>query len=210
MSDLVAASEPSYLVPEDRVLAMIVDCASRIEEAASIPDARKVIRQAEVIDAVTKKMVASRRIKDAAFRLLVDAERQLGRISKQLPKNPGRNGTGPGKFPSKASVLRDAGLRVNRCLHAEKLAEVPEDVLVKAAKDLPDSRKSVNGIKLALGIKASTSSTPPMTMLSRMRAYAFLARECIAMLEDCVAKGTPPHAGTVESKRRWFENLRAE
>lgn len=101
-----------YLVPEDRAVAMIERCAVEIQEAQTIPEVRRVITQAEAIQVFLRQVNASKEMKRAALALLVEAEQQLGRISRELPHAVRPRPSGSDMSRVEAHVIKHPGSSV--------------------------------------------------------------------------------------------------
>lgn len=208
---VVASDAEGILVPEARAIEMIEACATQIQLATTIPDVKRVISQAEAIDAVMKKINATEHVKRAALLLLVEAEQQLGRITKQIPhakrggyavKHPGQQG--------KRAALREYGINHFRAATAEKLADTPPKAIEGAVATA--DRKTVVGVATALGLRSAwTKPNPRGPSYSApdklARDLAFLADEAIALAESCARSKTPPHAGTVAEMRARLTRL---
>lgn len=195
-SALVVAE--SHLVPEERAIAMIESCSAQLELAVTIPHVKRMISHAEAINLIMKKINASKRAKEAALVLVVEAEQQLGRVTKQIPqaKRGGYARLNPGQ-KTKRSVLIANGIHPSRCAMAEKLADVPRD-LIRNAADQAKS-KTLSGVSSALGLR--TSRDDYRMPEASMRDLGYLAGEAISLLERCIQSKQPPHAGTVAEMR---------
>lgn len=189
----IAPSADAFLVPEDRVVAMLDTCAAQLERVATIEDAKSVCTVAEAIAAVTRKVEVARRTKLAAVRLLVDAERRLGDLLRTLP----RRGPKP-----KRDVLEEHGINKRRASVAERLAVAPTS---KIDKVIEAGANTLHGVTTKLGIHANGADL----RFDRASAIAFLCEEAVTMLDRCARHGKVPHAGTVaEMVRRW-ERIKA-
>lgn len=212
--ELVPITEGEILVPEERAIEMIEACARQIQAVTSIPDVMRVITKAEAIDAVMKKIKASKDVKRAALVLLVEAEQQLGRISKQLPQ--AKRGAAARKFPGqigKKDILRNVGVNHRRAYTAEKLADAPAEAINVAIDSARN--KSVSGVTAFLGYRTEwpengrRPSTEFVLPEKRARDLAFLADESISHAEACIQSKTSPHAGTVAEMRTRLMRLRS-
>lgn len=174
----VALVLDEHSVPDESALAMIESCAGSIELVASIPDVKRAITMAEAVAAVTRKIDASERVKRAAALLVIRAEVQLGRLTKQIPQ--GRRGgaalKNPGQ-PTKNKVLEQHGLHRFRCNVAEKLAGTPEDV-IEQALDRAKS-KTVMGVATELGFRQRFAKQAPRSAMQK------LAKDAIELLDRC-------------------------
>lgn len=207
MTAALTSASSEYLIPEAAVTQMIAACAYQIREARSIPAIKVVITQAEAIDAVTKKINAAEDVRRAALALMVDAEKQLGEISKGLPQAT-RGGRKKGETAptGKRQTLREHGINHLRAYSAEKLSEVPQaalDVAIDSAKS-----RTVAGVEIALGIRKPWDSPTPkereyVTPEKRARDLLFLAKEAIEWLE----KGIPCPKGNVAEMRNRLQRL---
>lgn len=198
----LATAPAEYLVPEESALAMLSSCASQIERAATLADVRRVITHAEAINAVMKKIKASERAKLAAARLLIDAEVQLGKITRLVPKAKRGAGAVPGQ-PTKKTTLRENGIHPFRAQIAEKLAATSRQDIDLAFER--SKRKSVFGVTAELGFRQPFEEGRPDKLA---RDLDFLANEAIDLLEVGVRTQRPPHAGTVAEMRNRLSRLR--
>lgn len=194
---LVRKDAVERLIPEDACLRMIERCARDLREATTLPSVLRAISQAEAIDAVTRKINASKEIRRDSYKLLIDAERQLGDLTSKIPHHDAKTGT-----PSKKSVLKAHDLRVNRCLMAERLARTPDDAL-EAALAIAKN-KSVSGVETVLGIKNPGNSWANKTE----RNLDFLANEAIDLLELSIKTQRLPAVGNVAEMRNRLHRLR--
>lgn len=188
----------THLVPEERALAMVESCAKQLEYVATIPDVQRVITQAEAIGAVMQKIKASDRVKRAALMLRVEAEQQLGRITKQIPQAV--RGAGAAKHPgqkTKRQTLTEHGIHNYRASVAERFADTPREV-IEAAADRATA-KTLHGVANELGYRKPWRDYQMPETTARHLGY--LANEAIELLERCVQAKTPPHAGTVAEMR---------
>lgn len=187
-------------VPEERCVAMIESCAVQIEKATTIPMVLRVVRQAEAIAAVTRKIDASRRVQRSASTLVVYAEMQLGVITSQLPQ--GRRGKAALFVPdqvTKGQVLAEHGLHRSRVSIAEKLAKTPPKVLSAA---IDKARyKTIHGIANELGYAKPWTSPD--------RGMKRVARDAIGLLVRCQTEGRAPTAEEVDPLREAFVRVDA-
>lgn len=214
MSDFLAfqimSADDVRPVPEERAIRMIEECVRRIGEARSIPDVRRIITQAEAINAVMNKIKASEKVKRAALSLAVEAERQLGRISGTLPRGEGGRRGSRGPAPKKkAELLKEQGISPTRARVAERLAKATPDA-VESAMDSA-KKNTVYGVTVELGIRKETDDTNRhISLEKRARALAFLAGEVFELLERVVATRQRAHAGTVAEMRSRLSRLGVE
>lgn len=201
MSALVHASELEFLVPEDRALAMIEECALRIEGTTTLPDVMRVITQADAIAAVMRKIKASERAKQAALRLQVDAEIRLGRITRTIPRSSrGARPVVAGGSPivtgqaSKGAILKKHGIQHSRAVMAEKMGETPRGALENAVQ----SSKTLRGVTVALGFQAGYKPEPPRAPMRKV------AMDAIGLLVQCQSREKAPTAEQVDPLREAF------
>ena len=198
MSNAIVVAPQAHLVPEERAIAMVEACTKQLELAATIPDVQKVMTQAEAINAVMQKIKASKRAKKAALLLVVEAQRQLGRLTKELPT--GRRGGGATSNlgqGTKRKTLAAFGISHSQANAAERLADVPREKVEAAVER--SSSGNLNGVLTGLGIRKHWRDY--QTPEAKARNTAFLATEAIELLERCVQTKNPPHAGTVAEMR---------
>lgn len=193
----LAAPTSEYMLPEPRALAMLEACARQIESAATLPEIAAVLTQADAIAVVARKVAASERVKRTALALLVDAEIQLGRITKAIPL--GRTGCKPDRTqPTKAKTLAEHQLSQSRCSLAERLAEVPREKVAGAIGKA--KRMTMREVLVDLELR------PQVRGVSRgMRKVAF---DAVALLVRCQSERRAPRGEEVEPLRDAF--LRAD
>ncbi len=198
MSSAIVVGAQEHLVPEDRVVLMVQACTKQLELAATIPDVQKVITQAEAINAVMQKIKASKRAKKAALLLVVNAQRQLGLLTKTMPKGKlGGGATSNIGQGTKRKTLASYGITSAQANTAERLAAIPP-ARVEAAIERNKSG-GLNGVLTGLGIRKHWRDY--QTPETKARNVAFLATEAVELLERCVQTKTPPHHGTVVEMR---------
>lgn len=195
-----AVEAGEFLMPEASAIRMIETCAAQIEKAIALPDVKRVITQAEAIKVLVNKLGASQRVKKTALKLVVQAEVQLGKVSKALPVlSPGSNCRFiPKSEPRKGKnfALKEAGINPARARHAEKLAEVPPEQLQKTV----EACTNLHAVQTAVGIRRPFHGQTAGE--KRERDLAFLADEAITLLERI--NTAKMHEGTVrEFRSRW-------
>lgn len=209
MNTAITIGAEGHLVPEETAIAMIESCAAQIEKAITIPDIQRVITSAEAINAVMKKIHASERAKRAATLLVIGAEQQLGRITKNIPRAK-RGGAGKrgGGGPGKMTTLREHGINKFRYQVAEKLADTPTRDIEKAYEK--SKSKTVSGVAVALGYRNDfANGRPTYSSLTQIeRNIDFLANEAIDLLELGVKQQKPPPEGNVVEMRDRLNRLR--
>jgi len=198
---IVPAGDVSALrVPEERVVQMIAACAEEIRRARTIEDAKRVSSVAEAIAAVSRKVEAAKEVKEAAIRLLVDAEIRLGEILRALPKQSGGR-PGTKRKPGKVSIAREHGIDKRRSSFAQRLAVTPREEVERV---IEGGAKTLHAV--TVGLKFHTSG---YDLRERKAALiAFLCEEALALLERSVARKEVPHAGTVAEMLRRVKTIR--
>ena len=194
----LALPAEEFLVPDESVLSMIEACAAQIERATTMPDVKRMLMQAEAIYAVTQKIKAAENIKANALRLLVDAETQLGRITKTLPQGKKGGAAVPGQT-TKRMLLKAHGINRYRASIAEKYADTPKPAITTALT----KARTLNETSVALGFKKAPFVLPE----KRARDLAYLANEAITLLERCASQKIQPHSGTVSEMRTRLSQL---
>ena len=193
-----------FLLPNEKALQMITACADSVAQAASIPDVGRVISQAEAIQVWMKKFRASEALQKAALALCVDAEIQLGKLSKQLPKlapsRSGRKADGePRTIKGKTRTLKEAGIDPARARIAEKLAVVPVPLVHEAMTQ----KKTVRGVCESLGLMPTFQGESRAE--KKVRDLVFLADEAIGLLERLVRE--PVYQGAIREFRKRYAAL---
>jgi hypothetical protein len=191
-----------YSVPPDQALAVIERCATDLEAAENVPDVLRQVARAAAIEAVVRKIHASKRVKKAALRLVVQAERQLGTITAQLPKGKrGRIVRGTDN-PTKAELLAQAGLRQKRVSSAERMAAIPDAKVERAVQ----AQTSLSGVQRQLGVLNEAGPTF-RSRQDAMRDMTYLAREAIELLDSCSSRKAPPSQGNVNEMKKRFDAI---
>lgn len=198
---LVLDGKIEAMVPEDRVIAMIENCADQIERATTIPMVLRMVRQADAIAAVTRKIEASKRVQRDAETLVIYAETQLGVITRQIPQ--GRRGPAavPGQA-TKGAVLAQHGLHRSRANIAEKLAATPPKVLEAAIEKA--ERKTVHGVAVELGF------AQPWLPGRVATTGTILAAKALELLRACVDSNSVPDAREVERLEQRYATLKQQ
>ncbi len=202
---IVAVKNEVHLVPTQRAVMMIEQCATMIGKARGLEDVKIAIAQAEAIAIVVRKIDASKKVQEDAAALLIMAEQQLGMISAALPKQTnGREGGQPRNLfiRPKREVLEEAGINVNRALKAERLAKVTPKKLAKAIDRA--KHKTVHGVQVELGIKHVYAPT----VWSRTKERRF-AEELIEFIDKCCRNNRPPRRDEVNSFRLALAELKS-
>lgn len=189
-------------VPPEEFLEQIVECTERLRTCATIPMLQKVMARASAIEAIAKQMQASKECQLAAARLVLDAEIQLGHITKLYP--PGPRGAKASRalkngetFPSRRKDLKEHGISLTRANQAQKLAEAPPAKIDEAFAIRP----SMSGVKAHLGIRPDFRYPDSQ----HAKNLAFLADEAISLLEKMLSDGKlPPEKTVQEYRKRWF------
>lgn len=202
MTALARKVEPTaeYLVPEERAVLMIEQCANQIFKATTLPDIKKICTQAEAIAAVVRKIDASERVKQDATHLIIMAERQLGEISRKLPQAPRGGASIPG-HPTKRQILAEHGINHFRAATAEKLAGVSETVIASVIEKT--KAQSVTGVAVELGIRSRVGA-------ERESSAKRLARDAITLLDTCLLARRPPTQVEVSALRTRLSGIGVE
>jgi hypothetical protein len=183
------------MVPEERAIAMIENCAAQIEKATTIPMVLRIVRQAEAIAAVTRKIEASKKVQRDASILVIYAETQLGVVTRQIPQ--GRRGKAAVAVPgqaTKGTVLAEHGIHRSRANIAEKLAATPPTVLASALDKA--ERKTVHGVSVELGYAQPWAPQD--------RGMRKVAMNAIGLLVTCQSTKRAPTAEEVDPLRDAF------
>lgn len=179
-------------VPEARVIAMISSCATQIEQAASIDDAKEVTDMAEAIAAITRKVNVAKEVKRSAVRLLVDAEAKLGEILRAIPRGTKANG-----LPAKRDLLVEHGINKRRASFAQRLSCTPSE---KIDRVIEAGAQTLHGVTSKLALHTDGYAI----RAQRASMTAFLCEEAVGLLERSVKNRQVPHAGTVaDMAARW-------
>lgn len=179
-----------FHVPDELALQMIADCSKRILAATTIPHVKRVITEAEAIQAVTKKFQLSQSIQQNALELRIQAERQLGEITRALPQAPRGGASRPGEIKTKTERLAEHGISKALASRAEKLAEAPKAAVMEAmARTKPPT---LSGVVQNLGLSQPWPH----------RAAAIdRVRELVTLVERLHREQRPPTDDEVASAR---------
>ncbi len=183
------------LVAEERVILMIAACAKQISAVTSIVDAKEVTTHAEAVAAVTRKVNVAKEVKQAAVRLLIEAESKLGEILLSVPKGFGPNGR-------KTDFLAKHGIDKRRASLAQRLAAVPQERIEAA---ITAGAKTLHGVTTRLELHTDGY----VLREKRAVAMAYLCVEAVKLLERCVKADKVPHAGTVNEMVTRLRNIGA-
>ena len=115
---------------QDIVLAKIDTAKTYLAKASNLQEVHKVIAMADAASVYAKRIHASRETCNLAAEIKLRAERRLGELWKQTPKNSGsKRNSGGSKMdpPDKRPTLRDHGLDKHAADRARTLAAAPED-----------------------------------------------------------------------------------
>lgn len=187
-------------VPEERAIGMIEACAAQLARVATIEDVKRVISQADAIAAVVRKIKASDAVRRSALRLQLDAEIQLGTLTRDIPRGAtGRSAArNPGQ-PTKTKVLKAHGLPSQRVNLAERMAAMPREKVMAAAS--ASRSGTLAGVATDLGLKSAYVHTS-----TTMRKIAMNA---IGLLVQCQTVGRAPKPEEVDPLREAFGNADA-
>lgn len=195
---------------DEKALAMLEQCATQIEAARTLPQIKMVIAQASAIEHVTRQLRMSERVKRAAFAMVIEAEAQLGRITRAMPKQPTGNASKKAKRegrdlpPPKNQTLRDAGLALERCRLAERIGALPKKDLKKAIDAIPSNHRSITRLATDLGFRKRQESDDWATFRNKVGKAKTLAMQAVGLLVRCQTEGRPPTEEEVNPLREAY------
>lgn len=190
-------SPRDVFVPEERAIAMIESCAMQIAQAATIADVKRVISQADAIAAVVRKINASHAVRKSALALQLDAEIQLGVLTRAIPQgSTGRAAAGSPGQATKSKVLKEHGLHSQRISVAEKLAAMPREQVMAAAS--ASKTGTITGVALHLGLKKP--------YVAPSASFRKIAMNAIGLLVTCQTANRVPRCDEVDALRDSFTN----
>lgn len=193
-----------FLIPEEKVLAMVASCTAQLAAVSSIPDVMKVITATDAVAAIMKLVDASEEARLTALRLRIDAEARLGDLTAQIPKaKRGHAPVAERSRPTKQKILKGYGITPSRAVTAERLAATPREKVTDAVASL--AKPTLHGVLAHLNLRSDARSS--VTPEKQARDLAYLADEAICLLERCSRAKEPPHRGTVIEMRSRLTNL---
>ena len=202
---LPVSTEPApFVIPEAKAIEMVNRCTRQLATASSIPGVLRVITATDAAAEILKLVNASEETRLAALQLRLDAEARLGDLSAQIPKaKKGHLSVAERNQPTKKKILREYGVEPSRAAIAERLADIPRATVAAAVTSM--SRPTLHGVLAHLNLRSNARNE--FTPEKQARDLAFLADECICLLERLVEHKTLPHAGTVKEFRSRLTNL---
>lgn len=201
MGNLAIAASPASVgvirMPEDRVLGMIAQCTAQLDRVASIADARVATDMAEAVAAISRKVKLCKETKDAAIRLLIQAEQRLGEVIAAAPRAYGNAGP---EVPRRRDILKQHGISKSRANLATRLAKVPQKRIDAA---IAGGAKTMHAVTAKVGLVTHAYEL----RTEKASAFALLAEEAVGLLERSVRAGVVPHRGTVAEMVSRLRNI---
>lgn len=185
-------SKGIYEVPDEMVLRMIGDVRKRLDQITTIPLAKRLISRAEAVSALASKLKASQDVQDAAQRLRIQSERQLGELTRALPL--GKRGLAAHAFPeqkTKRAVLLENGLNPARVSVAERFAGMTPEALDAAIDATP--KPSLTKVAENLGF---------VHKKDRDRKRERVAVTAIELLEQLYRENRPPTREEIDGVKK--------
>ncbi len=122
-----------------------LDAARRALAAASTLEEIKVIRdQAEAIRAYVKYQGESLEMQNQAAEIKLRAERDAGKLLKQMEKNKGvRLGGRTMRPPDNTPKLKDLGIKKDQSVRWQQIADLPEVIFEEVIEETKEEKKEL-------------------------------------------------------------------
>ncbi len=194
---------PGYMVPEERMTLEIERISNALFKVTTIQDVKKICAMAEALEAASRNLSASERVRKDAAILVIRAERRLGELSRLIPHGrSGRPGPGASKSPSRRKVLEAHDIAHSRAQIAEELAAIPAPEFDRALAS--QARPSARGVLVLRGSPQRKQWERASSKLSEVRAYSKLAQDAVNFVQRLsLAKRAP----TASEARQFADRL---
>lgn len=183
-----------FNVAPDRVEYTMAMARAAIKAASTVEDAKRLTELTDGLAAMVRRLKVADDIKKEAIRLVVAAEKKLGKIMQGMPLR---------SSPSKGEILAKHGIDKRRASLAQSLAKIPDRKLEKA---INDGARSMHGVQHRMGLLSDNYHLRE----KRLAAYKLLAEEAVGLLEQSVKREKVPHRGTVGEMSQRLRNIQAQ
>jgi N6-adenosine-specific RNA methylase IME4 len=128
-----------------------------IIEAKTIDEVKSIKDQSEAMRAYAKQIGESLEVQNNIAEIKLRAERRIGQMLKEMPKNEGSKGTGSNQYEVRlhdatTPKLSDLGIEKHESSRWQKIADLPEDIFESIVSDTKAEQKELTE---ALMVKTS-------------------------------------------------------
>ncbi len=127
----------------DYVLAKIDQARRLLAEAKTVQEAKHIADVAEAARVYAKRVEASIITVNHAAEIKICAERLLGEMLSQTPKNAGARGIGKSGIPLRNPTLATAGVSLKQSARSQKLASIPGPQFEHVIQELKEAGKEI-------------------------------------------------------------------
>lgn len=127
----------------DLVLFKIDKARLLLAEAKTVQEAKQIADVAEAARVYAKRVEASIITVNHAAEIKIRAERLLGEMLAQTPKNSGARGVGKSGVPQKNPTFKAAGVSKKQSARSQKLAKIPAPVFEHALAERREAGKEI-------------------------------------------------------------------
>jgi len=174
------------------VLARLTYARQILAEVRTLPQAKEIMDVAVAAEVYAKQRQLGEEAERYAFEIRLRAERKIGKILIETPKNPGAKGIGPIAVPKgnhNTPTLKEMGLTKKLSMLAQELARLPEEQFEEFATGIRDARELKRLLKKPKSRKENDFYPTPGPLVNHLFERVPEIELTHRILEPCAGRG---------------------
>lgn len=114
-----------------------------IEEARTVDEVKSIKDKAEAMRAYAKQVGESLEVQNNICEIKLRAERKMGEMLKEMPKQQGARGVGKGVGLHDVTPLKDIGIAKHESSRYQKIAELPKEKFEEIIEETKEAEKEL-------------------------------------------------------------------